>query len=69
MAHQRIMTPVGTLGVQSIDFDLFSDIHEMLAVHLRALGFEGDDLDVAICRALPHALEAALLFAERGTVH
>lgn len=43
-----------------IDFDVFMDAHEHLADYYKALGFEGDKLDLAICNALPWRLAQVL---------
>jgi hypothetical protein len=62
-----IAAQVGT-GVELVDGDVFSDVHAELARHFRALGFTGRDLDEAICRSMPSALEFAL-YGDRGTLH
>jgi hypothetical protein len=66
--HMRmILAPVGK-SMQLVDHDLFSAIHEQLGEQFRRHGFDGEDLDYAIARALPDALEWAL-YGDRGTVH
>ena len=62
-----ILALVGT-SMQLVDSDLFADVHQELAERYVALGFTGRDLDMAIWRALPHALEH-VLHGGRGTVH
>jgi hypothetical protein len=61
------LAPVGK-SMQLIDHGLFSDVHEALAEQFAALGFTGRDLDTAIARAMPDALEWAL-YADRATFH
>jgi hypothetical protein len=43
-----------------VDMDVFLDIHEHLADYYRALGLEGDKLDLAIVEALPQRLAQVL---------
>ena len=62
-----ILAPVGET-MELVDSDLFADVHEYLACRFRSHGLTGRDLDTAICRALPHALEY-VLYGDRGTVH
>ena len=39
-----------------IDFDVFVEAHTQLSEFYRALGLEGDRLDIAIVEELPHRL-------------
>jgi hypothetical protein len=54
--------------MRSIDMNVFLDVHARLADYYRALGLEGDRLDLAIVEALPQQL-AHLLDAPSTTQH
>ena len=60
----KIKTRVGD-QMRLVDYDLFVDIHQHLADYYRALGLEGDKLDLAIVEALPQRLAQVL----DGTVY
>ncbi|MFZ0351330.1 MAG: hypothetical protein WAM03_24800 [Pseudolabrys sp.] len=54
--------PITTVGDEkrTIDFDLFVEAHTHLADYYKALGLEGDRLDLAIVEALPDRLAQIL---------
>jgi hypothetical protein len=54
-----ILTTVGDKK-REVDMDLFVEVHAHLAEFYRALGLEGDRLDMAIVAELPHRLEQIL---------
>jgi hypothetical protein len=62
-----IWAPVGDT-MELVDSDLFTDIHEYLALSFARHGLAGDELDNAIARAIPLALEWAL-YGNCGTFH
>jgi hypothetical protein len=68
MTDEKILTTVGDKK-RWVDFDLFLGCHAQLAEFYRALGLEGDKLDIAIVAEMPHRLAQVLDEQPHPTQH
>lgn len=68
MTDDKILTTVGNQK-RWVDYDVFLEMHTQLADFYRALGLEGDKLDIAIVAEMPHRLAQVLDQQPHPTQH